>query len=237
MFQTTYFCNVRREDDKVTKWIRTNWSHTYPRENYTLAMMAARLFNRPETLEALGYPSTWEPSKWRDTLARRQQQDWPIWGGAYVVTTHGIPGSKIDYAIRILSAAYEKAPIFMFSTLDHYWRCLRTFEGFGSFMAAQVVADLKNTKNHPLSRAEDWWTFCAPGPGSLRGIEWALGRKVSEGNFASAMLRLKEDVEHSLEGVPYLCAQDFQNCLCEFDKYCRVRTGTGRSKRGYSGAA
>ena len=27
IFQSTYFCNVRREDDKVTRWIRMNWNY------------------------------------------------------------------------------------------------------------------------------------------------------------------------------------------------------------------
>ena len=233
VFQTTYFCNVRREDDKVTKWIRTNWSQGYPKENYTLAMMAARLFNRPSTLEQLKYPDRWEPEEWRGKLKFMEAMRVKVWGNAYVVTTHGIPGNKIDYAIRILSDAYEKAPIFNFSTLDHYHRCLMTMEGFGSFMAAQVVADLKNTPNHPLQKAEDWWTFCAPGPGSLRGIEWALGRKVSPAKFPDEMRALKDELEPQYELK--LCAQDFQNCLCEFDKYMRVRNGTGRSKRGYPG--
>jgi len=33
VMQVTYFCNVNREDDKVTKWIRDNWlyeTNRYP---------------------------------------------------------------------------------------------------------------------------------------------------------------------------------------------------------------
>ena len=59
VMQETYFCNVNREDDRVTKWIRQNW--TYPTltdefmgvedtvESYTFAMVVARIFNQPET--------------------------------------------------------------------------------------------------------------------------------------------------------------------------------------------
>lgn len=32
-----------------------------------------------------------------------------------------------------------------------------------------------------------------------------------------------------------LCAQDIQNCLCEFDKYERVRLGEGAPKQRYPG--
>ena len=37
-------------------------------------------------------------------------------------------------------------------------------------------------------------------------------------------------------GWKKLCAQDVQNCLCEFDKYERVRLGEGRPKSKYPGA-
>ena len=47
------------------------------------------------------------------------------------------------------------------SLLGFYAR-LRDMRGFGSFMAAQVVADVKQVA--PLRNARDWWTFAAPGP-------------------------------------------------------------------------
>lgn len=36
-------------------------------------------------------------------------------------------------------------------------------------------------------------------------------------------------------GILRLSAQDLQNCLCEFDKYERVRLGEGRPKQLYPG--
>ena len=49
IFQTTYFCNVRREDDKVTKWVRKNW----PCGGSVGLVVLARMFNLPEHLEEL----------------------------------------------------------------------------------------------------------------------------------------------------------------------------------------
>jgi hypothetical protein len=37
--------------------------------------------------------------------------------------------------------------------------------------------------------------------------------------------------------MPQLHAQDLQNCLCEFDKYERVRLGEGRPKAKYNGVS
>jgi hypothetical protein len=111
-----------------------------------------------------------------------------------------------------------------------------SLEGFASFMAGQVVADLKNTKGHPLSKAEDWWTFSAPGPGSLRGLKWYFDRewKINHATYEDAMANVMYEIQDDL---PYkICMQDLQNCMCEFDKYMRVKTGKGRSKRSYNGA-
>jgi hypothetical protein len=107
--------------------------------------------------------------------------------------------------------------------------------GLGSFLAAQVIADLKNTLNHPLNAAVDWYDWAAPGPGSLRGIEWALGRRVTPSNFLAEATQLRELIYPKLRDIYELHMQDFQNCLCEFDKYMRVSTGSGVSKRRYHG--
>jgi hypothetical protein len=111
---------------------------------------------------------------------------------------------------------------------------LMQLEGFGSFMAAQVVADLKNTEGHPLSFAPDWWNWSAPGPGSLRGLKW-LGTPVIRGISYEEIIKELHYKVHELVYPIHMCEQDLQNCLCEFDKYMRVQTGTGRSKRNYDG--
>lgn len=43
---------------------------------------------------------------------------------------------------------------------------------------------------------------------------------------------IREERGHSLK---WLDAQDLQNCLCEFDKYERVRMGQGRPRSRYPG--
>jgi hypothetical protein len=53
--------------------------------------------------------------------------------------------------------------------------------------------------------------------------------------WRAALARLHEATAPDLEriGVGQLCAQDLQNCLCEFDKYERVRLGQGKPKRRF----
>src|SRR4051794_33189078 len=51
------FCNVRREDDAVTRVIATRWRTPHSADpNLWFAMVVARYINWPATLEELGYP-------------------------------------------------------------------------------------------------------------------------------------------------------------------------------------
>ena len=145
--------------------------------------------------------------------------------------------SKIDYAVGVLSSVFKSK---LRKDLDNVTHCSTThyalskLEGFGSFMAAQVVADLKNTPGHILTAAPDWHTWSAPGPGSLRGLGWCYERRIGAAEYNNAINVLWNKIAN-LSGMPAMCMQDFQNCLCEFDKYMRVSTRTGRSKRKYDG--
>jgi hypothetical protein len=162
------------------------------------------------------------------------------WGNAYVITTHGIPMGKGTYLARnVLQGAYRSLGALRAQCrqdrLGVAYQGLLQLEGLGSFLAAQVVADLKNTVGHPLKEAVDWYTFVAPGPGSIRGASWFHYGEPERVTPATFMGHFIEIAEYTRRFDIKLCHQDLQNCLCEFDKYCRVRTGIGRSKRGYSG--
>jgi hypothetical protein len=239
VFQETYFCNVHRETDKVTQWIRENYTLANMGPNYEFSICTARIFNRPETLARI-FLSVKDANfhAMRDILTEMQQQKQQIWSGAYLITTHGRKMTKLDYCLEILEKAYRlelgvKRITYGYgdyNTCRDWHHLIMHIEGFGDFLAAQVVADLKNTKGHPLQKAEDWWTFSAPGPGSLRGLAWFHGRSVSENSYQREIRLVAQFLNNSS-----LCMQDLQNCLCEFDKYCRVLTGSGRSKRKYDG--
>ena len=230
VFQKTYFCNVHREDDKVTRWIRERYNPWCDDAMFIPNIMLARLVNRIESLNKLGYM---EREFNEDLFRLAEYQTSPFWGAAYVVTTHGRKMTKIDYACEILDVAFKHPPkLVKYSTLKDAHESIMDYEGFASFMAAQVIADLKNTPGHQLAEAEDWDTWSAPGPGSARGLKWIFGEHYMARRYSILISKLWGEVE---DRVPKMCMQDLQNCLCEFDKYMRVKTGTGRSKRGYNG--
>jgi len=256
VFQQTYFCNVRREDDRVTRWIRGNWSpDKIGWDDYEYAMVVARFLNWPDTLSRLTYPDNRgiviAPEKIESVLEDIAASGMKVWGNAYVVTTHGLPMGKAQYLCRnVLPAAYELLGAARWRgayptggcTLARRYEDYMQLEGMGSFMSAQVLADLKNTPGHPLYEAIDWENWSAPGPGSLRGLQWYFGRKINISEYATAINTVAEelpeeayDVIRSKGKYDSFNTQDLQNCLCEYDKYMRVKNGTGRSKRGYPG--
>ena len=254
VMQSVYYCNVNREDDRVTRWIRNNW--TYPTglddfgtgdstvSSYTFAMVVARIFNQPDTLAELMQPIDYDSdlSLWlenaENVLAERKAAGKLIWNGAYIISTNGKAMPKADYCLYLLEQlAKDKALVDNCITLAEAHKKLMTVEGLASFLAGQVVADLKNTKGHPLNTAPDWFSFSAPGPGSLRGLEWFWEEKITSRNYQKAINKAYEILEYELPGsiLDILCHQNLQNAMCEFDKFMRVSNGTGRSKRKYKG--
>ena len=234
---------MRREDDKVTKWIRDFYS---PKVNdlwFEYNIILSRFINWSATLNYIGYRDGHNPQDLQSDILAAGDQQGKIWGGAYIITTHGIPMGKVAYLVdhvldgvdKVYSTILEATRRGSCATAAH---ALQRVEGIGSFLSAQIVADLKNTKGHPLQSAVDWGTFVQPGPGSLRGASWfhySNPGHVTVSNFQRHFSEIREYVNaHSPIGQS-LCNQDLQNCLCEYDKYCRVASGTGKSKRGYAG--
>lgn len=247
ILQTVYFTNVRREDDKTTVWLRTRVREplvTATDPALPFAVLCFRWFNWIPTGERLlraGLLRRWNAA----TAIRLLDGSGQIFTGAFNISNGGSKKPKLqrvcedylDVAWRILGPKGERLGKLKGEiSLAEAHRILSELPGFGGtgFMAAQVIADLKYTPY--LRGASDWWSWCCPGPGSRRGLNLVLGRLVQgppSPDFVGNVARLRREVSE-LPGVPELHAQDIQNCLCEFSKYERVRTG-GRTKRRYAG--
>ena len=242
IFQTTYFCNVRREDDKVTRWIRQNWNlDTMPFENITAAMVCSRLFNSPDTLVELGPPKH-GIDHWikhiKIVTDNRKKNGLKNFNGAYIVSTQGAAVDKVTHCCSIIRNAHElQTDMALLHTLEDKHKLLMTVKGLGSFLAAQVIADLKYTKGTNEYTAPDKMTFSAAGPGSLRGLGWfwRRGGPLKPPEYKTAILEAWVKVQSHLICADSMCMQDFQNCMCEFDKYARIYYGKGKSKRKYQG--
>ena len=242
VMQETYFCNVNREDDKVTKWILSNWKYDKSPKLFTFAIIVARIFNLPSTLDILTQPIT-DVGVWikeaEELLDDIQMEETPIWNGAYIVSTNGQKIDKATYCIQLFEevADWHLDIIDHCDTLQEAHIALMDVRGLASFMAGQVVADLKCSDGHPLQNAPDWHSFSAPGPGSLRGLNWFFDEKVNNKNYSCKMEEAHDILSLELpdEIMNILSMQNLQNCFCEYDKFMRVTNKTGRSKRKYNG--
>lgn len=240
------FCNVRREDDAVTKWIAENWRDHKDWRNHEdlwFAMVIARFVNWPNTLEKMeGAPLPWVAEKFVEILDIRASTGSKTWSSAYIINAVGAePGeSKASLLARkvftpLWAARADVRPCPGELLQDFYYR-LSKFRGMGSFMAGQVVADVKYTP--AMRQAKDWDTFAVSGPGSRRGLNIVVGREVSapwrEAEWKIRLLELRGKVNEfiSLNGLgEVLHAQDTQSTLCELSKMVR-----GYSRQKYPGS-
>jgi hypothetical protein len=156
-----------------------------------------------------------------------------VFNAAYIVSTNGKAMSKITFVLELADAARHLNLLPPYS-LGAVYEALRTVKGLGAgFLAGQIIADLKYTPR--LEGANDWNTWCSPGPGSLRGLNRLCGESVTARWDEVSFVMRVNDVRKKLEGDGItLHAQDVQNCLCEFDKYVRALEG-GRPKQSYPG--
>jgi hypothetical protein len=238
------FCNVNREHDRVTLWVFDNWLRPFAdHPNIAFAMCVARHFNWPDTLEAitdLVFADTWEPEKVRVALKeRRDTQGKKIYTGAYMISTNGVSMDKIDYSIdRVLTPLRTtlRNPNVL-DGIQSYVTYLQTFNGFSSFMAGQVVADLKHIE--PLIQAKDWNTWTPLGPGSIRGLNRFFGRPLSAIIKPAQGIKELREIQSIIKSELNMdvALHNVQNVMCETDKYLRIKYDGGKVRSKYNGRA
>lgn len=256
ILQQYRFCNVFRELDTETQWIAKNWREpNSAHEDLWFAMMVARLFNWHETLSAIKLPLPFTKEYQRNmrrALFGRMNRGEKVWTGAYMVSTNGkeVP-YKHEYVIEnVLKPAWERRHEIRprtEDTLASFYERLLMLEGMGAFMAGQVIADVKYAKEGALYLADDWHSWAVMGPGSRRGMNrmnrlpprGAMREDTWQAHMQVLVPKIQERVAQSSifvkSGFPTIHAQDVQNCLCEFDKYERVRLGEGVPRSRYNG--
>lgn len=243
------FCNVNPEDDRVTRWIRAHWSVPRSRSEYLwIALAAARYINWPDSLEAIGFPTSWDQSycdRCVAVLNRRAELGLKAYTGAYMLRGNGSgKGGKASYTFNVvlrpmfeslrdrflaLDAGIRKASL----ELAHGW--LTNCYGVGGFMADLIVSDLRHTRY--LDRAEDINTWAFAGPGAVRGLNRLGGRPVSAPLSQDvARVEMRRLLELARAEVSLSAPWELhmiENCCCEWDKYERVRLGEGAPRSRY----
>lgn len=249
------FCNVRRSDDRVSQWLINNvLKEEYIKADLNSFLMFSALcrwINWPPTIQFIMDLGLW-PSQNPDWTAIGLSIDEfhsmgrKAWTGAYMIRAprkeeRGNRGkgqflaervieeemTKHIHLIRAANCFYDRATIH---------KVLTGLYGWASFMAGQVVADWGYT--YMLRNAPDTYTWAPLGPGSKRGfnriMERPLATKIDMEEFWGQLQEWRRVIIERL-GPEYndLTLMDAQNCLCETDKYLRVKNGEGRPRATY----
>jgi len=232
ILQEFRFCNINREHDAVTLWIadhvRNNVEFDSPL-HLICAMMACRIFNKPETLKMMDFSRFDIPSWFREAY-QLQEEGHKILRGAYMMPAHGKNAKGlgvVDYYQRITMELSTYPELQEASTLAEVAECMTNVRGLGLFLANQVITDLRYTPQ--FKDASDWSTFILCGPGTRRGINRYDGfdkdkpRKPEQ--FSQRLLEIRasitEDISLVLEEY-FMDPNNVSNSFCEFDKYERA---------------
>lgn len=242
ILQTYRFCNVFREQDKVTKYIRS-WCYDTKEVSQIIAMAIARFFNLPETIACID-PSSTDFKSLLKVLTEREKEGYKIFSPAYIISPCGSTKPKIqrvieDYitplAVDVYSGAFELDE----TSLQNSWKKLCEYQGFGPFMSYEVITDLRHTPW--LKNAKDIYSWANAGPGAIRGLnrlsERHLKCRLKPVVYNQEMCELLNTCKVRLESYgsvwKNLEMRDIEHSLCETDKYLRVLNGEGTPKEKY----
>lgn len=279
--QSYRFCNIYREIDTVSLWIYDNIIVPYEKHPDLWFMLCiARLINWPDTLQEMMDKDVWpafgphskNPGKviktgWNadrvyKVLKDRANRKEKLITGAYIVNSvipksHTTEDNSKAYYIPYIGLdplwqkREELRPHFQ-NTMAEAVETLRTQQGWGPFMAYQVVVDLSYSKRW-LAKADDYNTYTSAGPGTTRGMNRLMyGGKIVKKKSAQlsepmqiALPKVNELLKARVKdkhwtgdfrtGFAPISMSNFSNSCCEYDKYCRLIGGEGEPRSRYPG--
>jgi hypothetical protein len=252
ILQKYRFCNVNRRHDRVSQWLLWNvLNHCDYFDNvmvFVKWVALCRWVNWPPTLSDIiladGDLITNKNIRLKKigVLIDKKCGDSKAWTGAYMIRAPSkkkYPGitkgafvaetvvGGLDAVSAQLRAALKQ------NSAQAVWELLCSVPNWGTFMAGQVVADLTYTPL--LEAAGDLNTWAPQGPGSRRGFNRLMGRPLYDRIQAEEWSDRLQDWRGQVAAAigSELNLMDLQNCLCETDKYLRVKAGEGRPRSTY----
>jgi hypothetical protein len=239
VLQAWRFCNVRREDDKVTIWFRENIRDPLKNDpKVFFATIAFRWFNTPAAglvLKPWLMNGVWDRAAIQQELEIKAEAE-SIFTGAFMINSApGLPKhidvlDNLDWVRANLSPARVTRDLWTKrAMMDHLLQAPR----LGNFAAYQVVVDLQYT--YLLLHAPDLNTFTVAGPGCAKGISlmvydqpegfYRYGSKGDQEKMLGVMrdcLDASRDPKLWPSNWPPFVLSDIENGFCEYAKW---RTG------------
>ena len=242
------FCNVRRRDDRVSRWLLKNYYRNVSGDVWFRALLA-RLINWPPTLlhlmDKLVIPHRAEDfnsylfiEAMKELEARKEK----VYSSAYIVYPTMVKGNTksvnlCEYIIKpTIDMASKMRGAVASGSVKHTTNQLAEAFGIQTFIAGQVSADLTYIRGQ-LDNAIDINSWAPMGPGSQRGLNRLYQRPINkvftDKQFNSELVGVRELITRSNKTLQDLTLHDCQNIMCEFDKYQRVKTGEGKPRQNY----
>jgi len=242
------FCNVRRRDDRVSKWLLTYY-YKNPQGDVWFRALLARLINWPPTLlylmDNLVIPHRAEDFNaylFIEAMKELEAKKEKVYSSAYIVYPTMVKGNTksvnlCEYIIKpTIHMASQMRGAVASNSIKYTTETLATAFGIQSFIAGQVSADLTYLRNQ-LDSAIDLYSWAPMGPGSQRGLnrlyQRTINKKFTEERFNQELTEIRSILIDSNNKLKDLTLHDCQNIMCEFDKYQRVKTGEGKPRQNY----
>lgn len=207
ILQEYSFCNVYRELDRVTIWIRENIREQFADHPYLWFMLCiARTINWPDTLDDLihsaAWPSkrgpmgVWNPHEMVEVLQARQDDGGKVYTGAYMIRAESNPRtswyneSKHFYIAHVVLGKVWEDRKWVGGAFkgesDWKGKSLQTLEGFTDWLRTKygwggfMAQEVMMDLRYTkwLNEAPDINTYAHAGPGARRGLNRLLGRPV-----------------------------------------------------------
>lgn len=252
VLQQFRFCNVFREDDKVTQWFREHIRQPLSRDVHAVirATIAFRWFNKIETGEILKpylLRGSWEPQEIKKEMIAAREQGLALFTGAYMIKSEAKKPkleavldyiTNCDNVIDPIMEEYNSGGSF---SLEELHERIMQIPYLGRFMAYEVVTDLAHTCIG--QDAHDIMTWASAGPGCARGAGWIFKGEPKGYNYSSnkgqrELLEIMRDLLwQANEGGHWPCGwrpwtmREVEHTLCEYDKYRRAQAGQNLKRR------
>lgn len=198
IFLDSYFCNVFRQDDKVSKWIINNLLIPYANHPQLWAsIIMCRMLSRMETLQILKDENCLigDYKKAYSILRGMQMCGTSIFTGAFIINSKTSNGwtDKVTYLFNTLTyfnklrldGSFGKEPdldnseltfdeyLFHENSMYNVWSLFKEAPGIADFMAYQYTCDMTYADRYLKNNIDDQhWTKL--GLGAVRGMNRML---------------------------------------------------------------
>lgn len=241
ILQDWKFCNVFRYLDKQSQLLINNIIEPHKDAEPDILLFNIfmfRAFNWWPTYEAIGWTENFDSKNVMNILDKRANQK--LTSGAYMMRgREGIPKYRSilatlhemwwGYKKHIANVAKVHNRIeevtLEISSEEALW-------GWADFTAYQVALDL--TYSPLMPKPFDINTWCAFGPGAIRGMEILYPGIKTKDLLNQAIVLHQMSPDYLEPHVPPMTLQDIEFSLCEYSKMVRIRNG-GRGKHKYDG--